>query len=186
MLTAQATAQDLARCLFVTCCQVNKPAVLSTAAAFHCKQLQTICLQAESVYVERAVNVKFRLVQPPKISGLSLQAEMHALRFLYEALHSNVSSSNGAAYPSSWEPQSTANTELFEVPLNTPEVQNLAWSVHCAGGTVVKVSVLGKGSLVCASPVAVSVHSHVLSCTPGDNAVKVCVSSGKCSWTSIA
>ena len=148
--------------------------------------LQTICLQAESVYVERAVNVKIRLVQPPKISGLSLQAEMHALRFLYEALHSNVSSSNGAAYPSSWEPQSTANTELFEVPLNTPEVRNLAWSVHCAGGTVVKVSVLGKGSLVCASPVAVSVHSHVLSCTPGDNAVKVCVSSGKCSWTSIA
>lgn len=101
---------------------------------------------------------------------------MHALRFLYEALHLNASSSDVAPYPSSWEPQSTANTELFEVPLNSPEVRNLAWSVNCAGGTVIKVSVLGKGSLVCATPVAVSMRSLVLSCTPGDNAVKVCVS----------
>lgn len=94
---------------------------------------------------------------------LPLQAEMHALRFLYEAMHSG---SSGAPYPSSWQPQSSANTELFEVPLNSPEVQMLVWSVHRAGGTVVKVSASGRYIWVGAISVAVDVHSHELSNLP--------------------
>ena len=105
------------------------------------------------------------MYDPQKIPCLSLQAETHALRVLYEAVHSSASSSHGAPYPSSWEPQSSANTELFEVPQNSPEIQNLIWSVHRAGGTVVKVSISENCSLFCATPVAVPVHRHVSSCT---------------------
>lgn len=91
---------------------------------------------------------------------LPLQAEIHALRFLYEAMHS---SSSGAPYPSFWQPQSSANTELLEVPLTSLEVQKLVWSVHRAGGTVVKVSVSGKYSWVGATG---QVRSYELSNLP--------------------
>lgn len=50
------------------------------------------------------------------VEQLVCRAEAHVLRVVYEALH-QVSAANSLAsqYPDTWLPQSTANTELFEV-----------------------------------------------------------------------
>lgn len=73
----------------------------------------------------------------------SSQAEAHVLRFLYEALHQGPTAiSLISQYPNTWLPQSTANTELFEVNLNSLEARPLVQAVQAAGATVVKVCTL--------------------------------------------
>lgn len=96
--------------------------------------------QAESTCMHNVVNVKLNLEPLPQVLPcLPLQAERHAFSVLYEAVRSALSE---AAYPSSWQPQ-FSDTEIFEVPQNSPEVMNLVASVRRAGGIVVKVSVSG-------------------------------------------
>lgn len=65
------------------------------------------------------------------------------MRVLYEALHqASTANSLISQYPDTWSPQSTANTELFEVNLNTLEARPLVQAVQAAGATVVKACTL--------------------------------------------
>ncbi|DBA77142.1 TPA: hypothetical protein ACH3X1_009718 [Trebouxia sp. C0004] len=74
------------------------------------------------------------------VEELVYRAEAHVLRGLYEALHqASTPNSQISHYPDTWLPQSTANTELFEVNLNSLEARPLVQAVHAAGATVVKV-----------------------------------------------
>ena len=69
-----------------------------------------------------------------------LQAETHVLRCLYTALHQAPTSLAASQFPDTWEPQSSGNTELFEVDLRSSEVQHLVQPMLQTGATVFKVT----------------------------------------------
>lgn len=71
---------------------------------------------------------------------VSLQAETHVLRCLYTALHQAPTSLAASQIPDTWEPQSSGNTELFEVDLRSSEVQHLVQPMLQTGATVFKVT----------------------------------------------
>jgi len=84
-------------------------------------------------------------------TALTLQAEAHVLRVLYEALHqASTANSLTSQYPDTWSPQSTANTELFEVNLNSLEARPLVQALQAAGATVVKACALHSAYALCA------------------------------------
>ena len=69
-----------------------------------------------------------------------LQAETHVLRCLYTAVHQAPTSLAASQFPDTWEPQSSGNTELFEVDLRSSEVQHLVQPMLQTGATVFKVN----------------------------------------------
>lgn len=74
-----------------------------------------------------------------------LQAEAHVLRSLYEAIQKDPTAGLNRGYPPTWQPQSAANTELFEVALTSMEAKALVQAVQASGAvTVVKVASLHK------------------------------------------
>ena len=95
-------------------------------------------------------------------TALALQAEAHVLRVLYEALHqASTANSPISQNPNTWLPQSTANTELFEVKLNSLEARPLVQAVQAAGVTVVKACTLPSAFCTLRSA---HQHPHCSSC----------------------
>ncbi|KAL0050801.1 hypothetical protein WJX82_007440 [Trebouxia sp. C0006] len=123
--------------------QVLKASITSTevklCAAFSTQSLQRLLAAASLM----AVSVWFTHNNTLMLKGIEelvCRAEAHVLRVLYEALHqASTANSLTSQYPDTWSPQSTANTELFEVNLNSLEARPLVQALQAAGATVVKV-----------------------------------------------